>query len=89
MQIIASVLKIAPYRQEEKKIAISVVDNGVGLQGVDTEQLFSPYYTTKENGSGLGLFMAKRSLEPYKGTISLRTGEDGLTICSIELPTPV
>ena len=77
------------YCPEEKKIAISVVDNGVGLQGVDTEQLFSPYYTTKENGSGLGLFMAKRSLEPYKGTISLRTGEDGLTICSIELPTPV
>lgn len=74
------------YTPEEETIHVTITDNGSGLEGVDTESLFSPYYTTKKNGSGLGLFITRKNLSRYGGSIVLKTDEDGMTVCHIALP---
>lgn len=74
------------YIPEEGLIQISIADNGMGLQSADSGKLFSPYYTTKDHGTGLGLFIVRHSLSYYNGTISLEPDENGLTMCRITLP---
>lgn len=74
------------YAPETGRIQISIADNGMGLQSADSGKLFSPYYTTKDHGTGLGLFIVRHSLSHYGGTISLETDQAGLTVCRITLP---
>ena len=42
---------------------ISIRDDGSGIQEEDREKIFQPYFTTKETGTGLGLFVCKNILE--------------------------
>jgi signal transduction histidine kinase len=52
------------------KVVLTIADNGKMVTCKDTNELFEPFYTTKEKGSGLGLFLAKTIIEHnYNGTI--------------------
>jgi signal transduction histidine kinase len=51
--------------------AILVEDRGSGLQATDRSQLFSPFFTTKDAGTGLGLLSCRRVLEELGGRIGL------------------
>jgi nitrogen fixation/metabolism regulation signal transduction histidine kinase len=51
-------------------VEICVRDEGVGL--TETENLFVPFYTTKENGSGIGLLLSRQIIEAHRGTLTLR-----------------
>lgn len=54
-------------------IGISIIDTGVGISPATRKKLFEPFTSTKENGMGIGLFIAKKMIEThFKGTISLR-----------------
>lgn len=58
---------------------IEVVDNGKGI-GKETEaKLFSPFFSTKPNGQGIGLIFIREVLTRHGCTFSLRTDTDGLT----------
>lgn len=48
-----------------------VWDNGPGLSQEQKEQVFSPFYTTKEDGLGLGMTISKRIIDAYHGTLSV------------------
>jgi signal transduction histidine kinase len=63
------------YKAEEKCVEVTVEDNGVGLEGVDTSQIFDAFYTTKPagEGTGLGLYICARVVERCGGKIT--TGE--------------
>jgi signal transduction histidine kinase len=74
------------YDEEQGRVLVVVEDDGVGIDEVDKEQLFSPYYTTKAHGTGLGLFMIKGTVEKYRGTIQLESVENKGTTCSVALP---
>ena len=50
---------------------IEIKDNGAGIDLVDREKVFLPFFTNKQKGFGLGLSIAKRIIEDHGGTISL------------------
>jgi two-component system nitrogen regulation sensor histidine kinase NtrY len=67
-------------------VAIQVEDTGLGLS--NTANLFVPFYTTKKNGSGVGLALVRQIAEAHGGSISLRNREDA-SGCVAELLLPV
>ncbi|HEY6249460.1 MAG TPA: ATP-binding protein [Candidatus Angelobacter sp.] len=57
-----------------RDLEICIRDEGIGLS--DTENLFVPFYTTKESGSGIGLFLTRQIIEAHHGTLILRNRAD-------------
>ncbi|MDE6049241.1 MAG: PAS domain-containing protein [Paramuribaculum sp.] len=66
---------------------IEVVDNGAGITPEASKSLFSPFFSTKRDGQGLGLMMVGEILRQHGCRFSLRTDpSDGLTRFKIEFP---
>ena len=65
---------------------IEVVDNGKGISKEVEAKLFSPFFSTKPNGQGIGLFFIREVLMRHGCTFSLRTYADGLTRFRILFP---
>lgn len=64
--------------EEEDIVAIEVADNGKGIKKKDVNSVFTPGFTTKKRGWGLGLSLAKRIVEEYhKGRIFVKHSEVG------------
>ncbi|PHN04903.1 sensor histidine kinase [Flavilitoribacter nigricans] len=64
--------------------SLQVIDNGIGLPPRDDGQLFSPFFSTKSQGQGVGLTLSKEILINHHFTFSLRTAADGQTVFSIQ-----
>ena len=80
-------IKISTTRIQDA-VKIEVIDNGGGIQEDVMEQIFDPYFSTKQekNGTGLGLYMCKTIIEQYhKGKLYARNVDDGAAFY-IELP---
>ena len=58
---------------------IEVVDNGPGITKETEAKLFSPFFSTKPNGQGIGLIFIREVLMRHGCSFSLRTYADGLT----------
>ena len=71
---------------EKGKKLITVADTGMGIDQKEFKRIFSPFYTTKSKGSGLGLFVVKRTIESLGGRISLDRIDGYNTTIRIELP---
>ena len=65
---------------------IEVVDNGKGISKETEAKLFSPFFSTKPNGQGIGLIFIREVLMRHGCTFSLRTYADGLTRFRILFP---
>ena len=64
---------------EGKLVAIEVTDNGKGIPKKDVRNVFTPGFTTKKRGWGLGLSLARRIVEDYhKGHIFVKSSELGV-----------
>lgn len=71
----------------EGALRLEIADTGPGISDEQMKNLFEPFYTTKEQGLGLGMPYAKKIIEQHGGTISLRSrAGEGATI-HIALPT--
>ncbi len=58
---------------------IEVIDNGPGISKEVETKLFTPFFSTKPHGQGIGLIFIREVLTRHGCTFSLRTGDDGLT----------
>lgn len=67
-------------------VSISVSDQGSGLDEETSRHLFEPFWTTKPNGTGLGLATVYRIVEAHGGTIQAQAREGGGTVFTILLP---
>jgi PAS domain S-box-containing protein len=65
---------------------IAFADEGPGIPSEVREKIFTPFFTTKSRGSGLGLPTAKRLVEAHRGNITIACPTSGGTIVTIELP---
>ena len=65
---------------------IEVTDNGKGISKETEAKLFSPFFSTKPNGQGIGLIFIREVLMRHGCTFSLRTYADGLTKFRIIFP---
>lgn len=71
---------------EDRWLRISIRDNGAGIAESDRARLFQPYFTTKDTGTGLGLFVCRLILERNDGQIELTDTSSSGTCFSVLLP---
>src|SRR5581483_10516741 len=71
---------------EEGLCHIDVADNGPGLEPAVREQLFVPFFTTKPEGSGIGLSLARRIAQRHGGQLQARANSPRGSVFRISLP---
>ncbi|MDP4284185.1 MAG: HAMP domain-containing histidine kinase [Bacteroidota bacterium] len=57
----------------QRKIYIKVADNGLGMEEEMLEKIFIPFFSTKKNGSGIGLSLCKQIMMVHKGNIQVQS----------------
>ncbi len=70
----------------DNNVRISVADNGSGIPEEMIPRIFTPNFTTKSSGMGLGLSIVKRYVESAGGRIWFTTGHDTGTVFTVEIP---
>jgi two-component system nitrogen regulation sensor histidine kinase NtrY len=70
----------------DSEVVIAILDNGPGL--TNAGNLFVPFYTTKPNGTGIGLVLAQQIAQAHRGSVQLANRTDGQTGCRAELRIP-
>lgn len=71
---------------EEDYLIIVVKDNGIGMDKFVLDNILVPFYTTKDNGTGLGVSLSKEILEAHGGTINYDNVKEKYTTCKITIP---
>lgn len=86
--LISAKRKVANDNAMKFVVEISIVDNGIGIGGVDRDKLFEPFFTTKApgEGTGLGLFVSHSIIEAHSGSIALKDNKEIGAALIIELP---
>jgi two-component system sensor histidine kinase HydH len=80
--------RIAVYIEiQDSKVMIRFSDNGPGIPEANMKMIFTPFFTTKKRGSGLGLSIVKRIIESKRGLISVQSRPGEETAFTITLPT--
>jgi len=74
------------YKPELATIEIAVSDTGEGISKTDLVRIFDPFYTTKDNGNGLGLAITHGIIEQHNGTIDVDSQPGRGTTFTIKLP---
>lgn len=85
---VACAMSVTP----EHTLEIRITDNGPGLKPEHIPQIFTPFYTTKTHGTGLGLAVVASVIQSHKGTICAnnKPNNDGAEfICTLPLATTV
>jgi signal transduction histidine kinase len=72
--------------EEPSAIAISIEDTGCGIQPELMDQIFTPYFTSKAHGTGLGLAVVKSIIEEHDGKIIIETQPEKGTSFTITIP---
>jgi len=74
------------WQRDADDVLLTITDNGSGI--ANATNLFVPFYTTKPNGSGIGLVLAQQIAEAHGGTVRLTNLEDALKGCRAEVRLP-
>lgn len=70
----------------DNKIKISIFDNGIGIEEDELEKIKEAFYTTKKNGTGLGVSLSCEIVEAHNGTIEFTSKKYEWTEVEITLP---
>jgi PAS domain S-box-containing protein len=73
-------------RYSDKRVCITVRDNGSGISSDKLDQIFAPFFSTKSHGMGLGLTICQTIVESFGGRISVYNRYSGGAEFMIELP---
>jgi len=81
-------LRIRVLEDEESSENVSIViqDTGNGLSREEVDRIFDPFYTTKQDGVGLGMAVVHRIIASHGGTIDVESGKGKGTAVTIVLP---
>jgi signal transduction histidine kinase len=72
--------------QHEGRVEVRVIDNGTGMADAVRERLFTPFFSTKPNGMGMGLNICRSIIEFHKGRLWVENNPEGGTIFVFTLP---
>ncbi len=67
-------------RLEYGRTVVQVADNGPGIPAAIAEQIFVPFFTTKRDGSGIGLSVSRQIMMAHGGELVASTGDEGTTM---------
>jgi nitrogen fixation/metabolism regulation signal transduction histidine kinase len=71
--------------QEKSRVRIDITDNGPGIPEDVLDKIFIPFYTTKKQGSGIGLSLSKQIMRQHGGGIRVKSQPGGPTVFSLQL----
>jgi len=74
--------------RREDEVLVSVEDNGSGIAEENLPKIFEPYFTTKENGTGLGLTITFKIVKEHGGEITVKSRPGQGSTFTIALPVP-
>ncbi|WP_088291494.1 ATP-binding protein [Bacillus mycoides] len=80
-------IQILAYEKAGENLCISVEDQGLGIENEKIEKIGKAFYTTKENGTGLGLMITYKIIEEHQGSIAIESSMGIGTKVEIYLPT--
>lgn len=69
----SSNISISAFEDSYSKVSIKITDNGQGIQSELLDEIFLPFFTTKEQGSGIGLSLARQIMRLHGGGISVQS----------------
>jgi two-component system sensor histidine kinase FlrB len=78
-------LKVRVTIDKQYQVNIEIADNGPGFGSVLNEQILQPFFTTKSNGTGLGLAVVQAIARAHYGEFSIASGAEG-AVASLKLP---
>ncbi|MBI2462555.1 MAG: HAMP domain-containing protein [Candidatus Rokubacteria bacterium] len=73
-------------RPHAQRVRVEIEDTGTGIPAADADKVFNPFFTTKADGTGLGLALAHKIIEDHGGTITFRSSPGIGTTFRILLP---
>jgi signal transduction histidine kinase/HAMP domain-containing protein len=79
-------LTLASQREDDDFARVSVADTGAGIPPEDLTRIFTMYYTTKPDGSGIGLALVRRIVEAHDGAIEVTSEVGQGTQVTLRLP---
>jgi C4-dicarboxylate-specific signal transduction histidine kinase len=65
--------------EEGQGVSIELSDNGRGIRGEIIDHIFTPFFTTRKDGSGIGLSLARQVMQMHNGSIRVNSKEGELT----------
>ncbi|MGG3447018.1 ATP-binding protein [Bacillus nitratireducens] len=80
-------IQIRAYKKAGENLCISIEDQGFGIENEKIEKIGKAFYTTKENGTGLGLMITYKIIEEHQGSIAIQSSMGVGTKVEIYLPT--
>lgn len=78
--------KISIHVQQNERLSIDIEDNGPGIPPEIQEKVFIPFFTTKSEGSGIGLSLCKQIIRLHKGHLTVLESKPGKTVFHIDMP---
>ncbi|PLX18495.1 MAG: hypothetical protein C0597_06190 [Marinilabiliales bacterium] len=78
-------IKLIARVDESNQKLIEVIDNGCGISKEQVDQIFTPFYTSKESGSGIGLSFSRNILKLHGGSIDCRSIPNEETVFTLYL----
>jgi PAS domain S-box-containing protein len=74
------------FSRDNDKLVLVIQDNGPGIDKEEQDKIFTPYFTTKKGGTGLGLYIAQRIIRDHEGTIIVESEKGSGTKFTIAFP---
>jgi two-component system, NtrC family, nitrogen regulation sensor histidine kinase NtrY len=76
-------IKIIAGARSNNRVTISVCDNGHGIKPDNMEKIFVPFFTSKKEGSGIGLSLSREIMRMHKGSITVKSNPGEETIFTL------
>jgi len=77
-------LELRGRLDNDQRIIIEVKDNGPGIIPEAMDRIFIPFYTTKKNGSGIGLALSRQIMQLHNGALNVKSEPDIYTIFTLQ-----
>lgn len=77
-------IEVTAKLDERGRVSIQVADSGPGIGREALEKIFIPFYTTKPDGSGIGLSLARQIMRLHKGSITVQSIPNQKTLFSLK-----
>ena len=71
---------------DENGLSIQIIDDGTGIKQEQLPQVFTPFFTTKDTGTGIGLSYVKETVEAHGGRVYIASLEGEGTTVSLQFP---
>jgi len=82
-EITAPKINLSANHDRRGRVVIRITDNGPGIEEENQDKIFIPFYTTKKNGSGVGLSLCRQIIKAHNGNIFVHSKPDEETTFSL------